>query len=259
MKKLRHGLISILNSSRQDSPEFRMASYLIKKIQNYEKPTLSDIAENCYVSKATVSRFCRRLGFSDYFSMVQTLQISRVERYRRYSEYRELSYEQMISEYSLEINYLINQVKDYATEEVLEHFTKILMKYNNIGIFGQMHAYPIALNFQMELSTFEKQSVCINMLTEQEKFILNNGKETLVIIISTSGHYFQDFEQYFDYQSKNNPYLVLLTNDTRLQVCSPYDEVFIIPSENNSISRPFSIQLFLNLVIMYLSKKIHTE
>ena len=91
-------------------------------------------------------------------------------------------------------------------------------------------------------------------MSQQEDFILESGPEAMAIIISSGGRYFQDFSRYFDYQSKNRPYLVLITNNQRLKKCVPYDKVYIVPCDSNTASQPTSLQIFANLVAMHYSR-----
>ena len=258
MKKLRNGLYAILNSTSADSSDYRIAKYLLSHIYKLKKISVEDIAKGSFVSKSTVSRFCRRLGYEDYQSMHQTMQVALTGRYHRYDEYLALPQEVITHEYLKQHLEMIHVVREYATDAVLDRFASLLLQYENIGIFGQMHAYPIALNFQMELSSYDKVVSCFNIMPEQEKFIQSSGSDTLIIIISSSGRYFQDFITYFDYNAPNRPYLVLITNNQRLKVSRPYDEIFIIPSENNTASQPMSMQIFTNLVTIHYGKKLRT-
>lgn len=254
MKKLRNGLYAIINSASSDSSDYRIAKYLISNIYKLKKITVDDIAKASFVSKSTVSRFCRTLGYEDYQSMRQTMQVALTNRYHRYDEYMSLPKDVMTSEYLKQHLEMIDVVSKYATDDIIERFANLLFRYDNIGIFGQMHAYPVALNFQMELSSYDKVVNCFNIMPEQEDFIQNSASDTLIIVISSSGRYFQDFKTYFDYNKQDKPYLVLLTNNQRLKKCRPYNEIFIIPSDDNTASQPMSMQIFTNLTTMHYGK-----
>lgn len=259
MKKLRNGLYAVLNSTSSDSSDYRIAKYLISNIYKLKKISVEDIAKGSFVSKSTVSRFCRRLGYEDYQSMRQTMHVALTGRYHRYDEYLALPKEDMTHEYFRQHVEMLHVVREYATDKVLEQFSNLLLKYENIGLCAQMHAYPIALNFQMELSSYDKIANCFNILPEQESFIQQCGSETLIIVISSSGRYFEDFQSYFDYNKPNRPYLVLVTNNQRLKASRPYDKIFIIPSDNNTASQPMSMQIFTNLVTMHFGKMLREK
>lgn len=255
MKKLRHGLYSIINSSDLNSPEFRIATFLLQEIKKSEVPSITDIAEHCYVSKATVSRFCRKIGFSDYFSIKQLMSISKIPRKRRYNEFQNLSYEDAIQLFIKEEVNTLETVKNYCTKQRLDHFCDLILQHNEIASFGQTLSYSIAVYLQSELSSFEIPVVASALLPDQENYILSYGKESLVIIISSGGYYFQDYDNYIDV-SQEKPYIILLTNNSGLKNVPPYDEIYVIPSENNTISRPNSIKLFLSFAMMHMKYKL---
>lgn len=257
MKKLRNGLYSMLNGSDFGSSDYRIAIFLMSNMYKLKSISIDLLAKGSFVSRATVSRFCRRLGFTDYQSMRQTMQVALTGRYRRYDEYIALPKEQMMDTYFQDHLRTVELLRKGISEKMVERLARLLMQYENVGIFGQMHAYAVALNFQMELSSYDKIAHCFSHFVEQEKYIVQNGADTLVIVVSSGGRYFQYFDEVFDPFAPNRPYLVLITNNNRLQNCRPYDEVFVIPSEGNSASRPISLQIFTNLVSMYYGKLLY--
>ncbi len=257
MKKLRSGLYAILNFCETDSSDFRIAQYLIENIEKEQQFSIQSIADACFVSKSSVSRFCRRIGYEDYRAMLQSIHQVQRRTYKRFDEYLDMDAAQMTSAYLRQMEECIRDVQAYATDEILDSFAALLTQYKEIGIFGQMQSYAVALNFQSELASLGKRVTSFAMMSEQEDFILESGRDAMAIIVSCSGRYFQNFSRYFDYHTKDRPYLVLLTNNQRLQKCTPYDKVVIVPCKNNTASRPASLQLFSNLVVMRYARLLH--
>lgn len=259
MKKLRHALYAILNSSDVDSADYRIADYLIRNIYSIANFGIQDVADACFVSKSTVSRFCRRIGFADFNAVVQSIRNVQMRDYKRFDEYLGFDAQEMTDAYLDQAIDCMLKVREYATPEILGELAQLLFSYDTIGIFGQMQSHSVALNFQYELASLGKYVSCFSMMPEQEEFILNSGKDSMAIIISSGGKYFQDFQSHFDYLSSDRPYLVLITNNRRLTRCVPYDRVFVVPCANNTASRPLSLQLFANLAVMHLSKLLETN
>lgn len=258
MKKFRNGLYAILNSSDPGSPEYRIARFLIQKVPEVGTLSISDIAEGSFVSKASVSRFCRRIGYADFQSMSQTMRKSQTYRYRRYDEYVALDDgDEALDLYFLQLGHCIEAVARYATRERLDHISDLMMEHENIGIFGQMHSLAIAMNLQMELSTIERFASCPLMQPEQERYIMEADEHTLAIVISSTGKYFEYFQERPSFSASHRPYLVLITANTSLKVCPPYDEVYVVPCAENSASRPIGIQIFTNLIMMNLIRRFH--
>lgn len=254
MKKLRHALYAVLNASEPDSSDYRIANYLIENIYKKEHFGIQDVADACFVSKSSVSRFCRRIGYADFLAMSQSIKYVQMHTYKRFDEYLDLPVDAMARAYLDQMNRCIEQVRAYATTDILTELAGLLDRYDKIGIFGQMQSYSVAMNFQFELASLGKHVSSFIMMSQQEDFILDSGKEAMVIIISSGGRYFQDFSRYFDYQSKNRPYLVLITNNQRLKKCVPYDKVYIVPYDSNTASQPTSLQIFANLAVMHYSR-----
>ena len=50
-------LLSTLNGEPKDSNNYRIAKYIIEHIHEMENCTLSQLAEKCYVSNSSISRF----------------------------------------------------------------------------------------------------------------------------------------------------------------------------------------------------------
>lgn len=256
MKKLRHALYAVLNASDIDTADYRIADYLIRNLLNIADFGIQDVANAYFVSKSTVSRFCRRIGFADFNSVVQSIRNVQMREYKRFDEYMTLDSQPMTDAYLDDAIECLLGVREYATAEVLDELAGLLADNDAIGIFGQMQSHSVALNFQYELASLGKYASCFSMMPEQEEFVLSHGREALVIVVSSGGKYFQDFRSHFDYLSKDRPYFVLITNNKRLARCVPYDRVFIVPCENNTASRPLSLQLFTNLVVLHLSKML---
>ena len=254
MKKLRHALYAVLNTTDVDNADYRIADYLIRNLYRIAHFGIQDVADACFVSKSTVSRFCRRIGFADFMAVVQSIRNAQMRNYKRFDEYLDLEDQSMTDAYLDQAIDCMMRAREYATPDVLKDFAGLLDRYEKIGIFGQMQSYSVALNFQFELASLGKYASCFTMMPEQEEFILSSGTDTLVIIISSGGKYFQDFSSHMNYAAKDRPFLVLITNNRRLQRCVPYDRVFVVPCANNTASRPLSLQLFTNLGVMHLSK-----
>lgn len=254
MKKLRNGLYAILNSSDVDSPDYRIARYLVENIYKLQRFNIQDLADACFVSKSSVSRFCRRIGYEDYQSMSQSIYHVFMRTYKRFDEYMDMDPTAMTNAYLDHTLECVQNVREYATDEVLDEFASLLMRYDKIGVFGQMQSYSVAMTFQFELASLGKHVSSFIMMSDQEDFILESDQNAMAIIISSGGQYFQDFSRYFDYSSKARPYLVLITNNDRLKKCQPYDKIYIVPCQNNTASRPMSLQLFTNLAAMHYSR-----
>lgn len=259
MKKLKSSLYAVLNSQNVDSPDYRIAKYMIQNLHCVDKMPLKEVADRCFVSKATVSRFCRKIGYEDYQAMNQDIHRTMMRMYQRCDEYINAGNEQVTHEYIDDLKQSICDVENNISQLMIQSLVQDLFNYHNIGVFGRMHSYAVALNFQCELGSCGKYVNAFSSISEQEEYILNADENTMVLIISSSGRYFEDFSKYMDFESKKKPYFVLITNNNRLRGLNPYNKVYVIPSKSNTASQPFSLMLFTNLVAAHYTKYLHDK
>ena len=59
-------LINMLNDSEYDSTEAHIAESLLGMIKEIEHMPIDQVADKCHISKSTLSKFVKRLGFEDY-------------------------------------------------------------------------------------------------------------------------------------------------------------------------------------------------
>lgn len=62
-------LLTLLNSSPPDSTFFHIAMVMITDYSAIKNLSIADMAARCNVSKSTLSKFTRELGFDDYHDL----------------------------------------------------------------------------------------------------------------------------------------------------------------------------------------------
>ena len=139
MKKLRHALYAVLNASEPDSSDYRIANYLIENIYKMQRFGIQDVADACFVSKSSVSRFCRRIGYADFLSMSQSIKYVQMRTYKRFDEYLDLPAEKMADAYLDQMSQCIQQVRAYASPEILSELAGLLFRYDKVGILSLIH------------------------------------------------------------------------------------------------------------------------
>ena len=59
-------LLSELAAGKEDSNNCRISRYLLERLDCLEDVSIEGLAGECFVSKATISRFCRDIGLEDF-------------------------------------------------------------------------------------------------------------------------------------------------------------------------------------------------
>lgn len=242
---LRAGIEGILDTASEDSTEYRIAEFLLKNCYRRKQITIQEAAENCYVSKATVSRFCRQIGYDDFSELNEAL----LQAYERSDHYK---FEEYWKKGSVKDGYFtdliacIEEARRNIADEQVRHLAELIGRYPRIGILGKLQSNSAATDFQHDLMASHKAATAPVLPSLQREFIENSSDDTLLIIVSCSGTYLRGFMHRDVLKKKNRPYVYLLTNNDPPDP-DVYDEIMVIHCKENYASHPLVLKLFLNL------------
>ena len=122
----------------------RLADYLLLNPEKVLIMSTNEIAESCSVSKTSVSRFIRRLGYTDHLSLRNEL-----------LEVREsgepvLTAIQEDCDFHQDIQGL-QQLKKQLESSSLKPITTLLATAPRIKVIGYRNSYPLAMHFRQQL------------------------------------------------------------------------------------------------------------
>ena len=69
MGTLLNRLLIILNDGKESSTYYHIANILLCNYDSIQKMTISEVADLCFVSKSTISKFTRYIGFDDFLEL----------------------------------------------------------------------------------------------------------------------------------------------------------------------------------------------
>ena len=94
-------LLSTLNDEPKGSNNYKIAKYMIENMRDLEEYSLTDLAQACYVSNSSISRFCRDIGLKDFNALKNqiakfSVESARLKRKFDYEKYESSSMFQCI-------------------------------------------------------------------------------------------------------------------------------------------------------------------
>lgn len=152
-------LILMMNNHPHDDAEHHLAASILRNF--YEVPSLSieEMAERCYTSSATLSRFCKRLGFKNYVVFRNTFEPKikqlKQERYI-YSGFNAGPTSSTAQRYIEQtINTLIN-IQHQLDPAELAAATEAIHRANHILLIGTSTLLPTVIDFQYRMLLCER-------------------------------------------------------------------------------------------------------
>ena len=158
------------------------------------------------VSKSTISKFVKQLGFEDYKEF-------KAEAYSRGK--REVYIKDLntinITDYILQkgteeyLDVLFSDIRYLffnTDSKKIDHLVTLIHDYEEVAAFGEGYSETAALNFQHKMSFYQKFIYTTTNDRKQVEYISHAKENTLLLIFSNSGRYISEYTHLTDAPSK---------------------------------------------------------
>lgn len=250
-------LLTLINNEKIDSTFFHIASTLIENYAVIAHKSISEMAAICNVSKSTMSKFARKIGFDDYYDL------------KDHAPFIE-------DRYQNKLNYLTNIISTIETEGIDTYFEAVekdiqaikkaldmdiineialdLIKYRKVASFGLLFSESAALDLQYKLAYNGKFIYTFQDDKKQEEFIRNAKYDTLIIIFSNSGNFLRQQQLEQGNPQKNlfrhtKAKLIAITSDKAINQLDYVDQALIFPHSTSIQTHAFLYQVIMDIIV----------
>lgn len=191
MSSLTIKLWGLVNRENNNSINHKIAETLLENMYQLEGTSTADLARLCNVSKPTISRFSRELGYEDYYDFRMDLKIHNdlPDKTSSYADCRDLglfhAYMDKCRDYMTVMEKNINEMDIGAVARNIDY-------YKQIYIVGNMNSGSVAQSLQYSLFCSKKMITAITDISEQRKLFEHFTGNEMIIIFSISGRYYID-------------------------------------------------------------------
>lgn len=193
MSNIRIQLLSILNREPADSVNFIITKYILENIKYQKKISMTEIANACNVSKASISRYSKRLGYEDYFDFQLALATYRVSK-NDYFYLDGIESDNLFESYFKKIQTQVDHLSDNLDLEEIEQLVNLINNSDTVFLMGQVSSGFAAVSLQDNLTKLGKVVRTSHDFVEQKELIETLGKDALVIVFSAGGKFFERIE-----------------------------------------------------------------
>ena len=237
--------LSALVSEKGDSINSQIAAYILGHAQQVRGMGIRQLAAECHVGIGTVSRFCREIGLGSYARLQQLLQ-----------EYHP-AFERLEDGHGTTLSGRIGDEMNLAARTVrmdeVRAVAAEIRDYQRIAAFGLMKAESAALCLQSDLLMLGKSIYTNVSFPQQMDYIRTSGKDTLILLFSYTGAYFDYADDLRDDRPLFPPRIVLITGSR--EKAAPYiDRVVRFDSRQDQLGHPYQLQLIAGLIAQKYAK-----
>lgn len=206
MSNIRIKLLTIINKESLDSVNYIIAQYILENLTKMRHLSNTELAHECNVSKASISRFCKKLGYDDYFN----LQIEIASYNAR--DHKGNQDNDKIQNYLLDVVDSSAALMDNLDSETLKELVTDIKNYDRVVLMGQVQSSLPAFSLQHNLTLTGKYVYCTQDLEEHRSMLNKLRQDTLVIVFSSGGKFFDrvlNVERYL--KGKDIPKIYFIT------------------------------------------------
>lgn len=250
-----NSLISILNEGEEDSSDAVIAKYLLQNFNHLQNLNIYDMADECFVSRATIRRFAQRLGF-DNFKILK----NQFESFHdTYSFYRAGIYDNTVNNtISEQILKMVNECDSFFTDEKIAGIVNDIKKANTIVFLTSDIYSRQSSEFQKAMILNDKMVRIISKKYENSELLHSLKSTDLLLVISVSGFFVNVILPYIkDNQAKT----ILLTTVHDLKYYDYFDEVWYLSksakTNNRSVYTVFATQYCLEKIFDAYMKSLN--
>ena len=191
-------LLTILNEESHGSTYYHIAFVMLQNFEELKHMSINQVAQMCAVSKSTVSKFIRFIGYEDYsdfrYAAISSNKTSHAKEdfsmnVLQYGDH--FSMDAMIDTIQKDIRLTYERLDWDRIHRMVED----LYTYKTIGLFGLMFSETAAMDLQIKLCHCGKIVFTNINDIKQDQFIREAGEDTLIVVFSESGDFINNYQR----------------------------------------------------------------
>ena len=180
-------LLAIVNDAASNSEINRIiAEYLLRNFHKLHQLTIYDVAEECFVSRSSIHRFLKQIGFDQFHSLEQYVDET-LQHYKAYLEYT--NHDNFAVYIKKAIDDMMEDISQAADTPPIEELVHMLHDYHNIYILIADTSSSAAYHFQEELLAINKFIYVFTSSKINLDALAKLTKDDLLIVCSITGNY----------------------------------------------------------------------
>jgi len=250
-------LLDYVGSTRVHDANYDIAQGLLRNYTRLSSMSLRQMAEACYVSKASLSRFCRYLGFADFAEFKSAVDGTN---YRLTDDYSRQFSEALIADRDTALEMHRAKVADVLAttlrEEdlsVMDEVVEALDEANRIAFFSHHFLTSVGRYFQSKMITLRRYMQLYQSYAHQEELASQLGAGDLALICSLNGSYFSNYSDLAGKVFQSGAKVVVLTQNRYAMLVNRADYVLLCGTSNeNDVGKYAALLTVDSLVLSYL-------
>lgn len=229
MKNLFYRLIIYLDTASETDTNYNIALFMANNFYRIYSMRINELASVCYVSPATISRFCKSLGYENFAHLKQEC-YSFHSNNKKFNNLINIPVGQMKNDpvgatrdFVSQVKETLNTLPDTLDWDLIDQVLRLIHDTKDVVFFGTQFSNSAALHFQTDLLMLEKYTTAYMDSERQLDCAKRMTKDSLAIVISAQGNYRNSGFKALQYLKKSGCKIVLLSAGDKNTLGIPVD------------------------------------
>ena len=256
-------LLGMVNTTSHLSTNHQIAIWVLSNLEHLDYISEPEMAKACNVSKSSINRFCKELGFQNF----QQFQTAVLKFRRPYGLKYDLTQVEgydpdrtLLGNYTELVASNARALAEHVDDALLESIARDIDAYDQVVILGEMQSGAVAFSLQHNLFSSGKAVTAYIYSPEQREVLRTLQPGTLLIIFSLFGNFFQRIvDEAGTFTHPEGTKVVWITSRPVLPPTIPVDVVIDCKLDKTLAAGNLSMELVANAIVLHYWRMHHTE
>lgn len=247
-------LLSIVNYGDSKEVNEDIARTILQNYNKIPDLTIFDLADLCFVSSSSITRFIRTIGYNNYKEfkneISHTLKID-VDYSKKVNMASAEDLQPIYRRYTENVIENIQYTFDNIDYRQLNRVCEMLYQAKEIALFGLEYANYVGIHFQNKMASLNR-FIQLGVSDEKQLELAKKlAPNSLVFIISLEGSFFYRNNEIIGILTDKNCKIVaisMLTSGKFIDMC---DEVLLCNKTNSNTEGRITLMYTIELIIIY--------
>lgn len=249
-------LQSVVNNTPENDVNFVIADYLLRAVFDEKRElTINEIANKCYTSPATVSRFARQIGYDSFQELKKRCEISKSSGTEiLFDNLENMNFDfvndrQILMNFAHNISESLEDLVIHLNFEEIDKLIELIHDSENVYIFGIQLSGLFAQHLQFLLMNMGKVCRCYTDGVRQDAAAKSMPANSIAIILSVDGNLLRERRDTLFDIKENNAKLILITQNPTSKWNYLFDQIVYLGNFKSAKNGRYKLQFFLEIIL----------
>lgn len=264
MRNAYYQLMNYIDMTQTQDVFYYAAKTILENIEKIPQLSITQVADLCFASTATISRLIRRLNYPSYNDFKQDVIFSIEEltngeplHYAKepITSFATVSYTKLKDDFyeSIKNNLTFTHHALHARE--IEEIVNDIDAAKQVVFLGFNFSQMVSSQLRSTLAAYHKNTIAKTSEKLQLSSLRDVTKDDLIILTTITGNYFRFKEEAAELFKKSPAKKIVITQAKDLARKFNADKIIVVGDENISYIGKFSIMMIYEMIEMFYAAK----